>query len=237
MGSVRTPDKSNEIKGIPILLKQLTISGSIITMDAMGTQRGIANLIREKQAYYVLALKKNHKKFYRKVESTFARANELQFDAMVVRDIKTDDYGHQRIEEREYTILPMMYFHKFKNNWRDLEAIVRVKTKTQFLQKEKKDEKAVRYYITSIPFKMHEKMCEAIRTHWCIENKLHYKLDVGLHEDSCQIYRGVADQNLAAMRKLILAMFEKEKSFKGGVALKRQEAALSARYLKKVVGL
>jgi predicted transposase YbfD/YdcC len=84
---------------------------------------------------------------------------------------------------------------------------------------------------------MHKKMCEAIRMHWCIENKLHYKLEAGMHEDGCQIYRGVADQNLATMRKLILAMFEKEKSFKGGIELKRHEAALSSRYLRKVVGL
>lgn len=237
LGSVRTPDKSNEIKGIPILLKQLEIAGSIITIDAMGTQKGIANLIREKQAHYILALKKNHKRFYRKVESTFAQARDLKFKSMVVRSLKTNDYGHQRIEEREYTILPMMYFFKYKKNWRDLSAIICVKTKTQFLQKGKKDEEATRYYITSVPFKMHEKMCEAIRTHWCIENKLHYKLDVGLHEDRCQIYRGVADQNLAAMRKLVLGMLEKEQSFNGGIELKRYEAALSTRYLRKVVGL
>lgn len=68
-----------------------------------------------------------------------------------------------------------------------------------------------------MPFKMHEKMCEAIRTHWSIENNLHWKLDVGLHEDECQIYRGFADQNLAALRKVVLALLEKEKSFKGGI--------------------
>jgi predicted transposase YbfD/YdcC len=237
LGSVRTPDKSNEIKGIPILLNALNIAGSIITMDAMGTQKGIANLIRIKQANYVLALKKNHKKFYKKVESTFTRANELQFESMVSSETKTDDYGHQRIEEREYTILPMMYFFKFKNDWRDLQAVVRVKSKRIFLDKKKADEESTRYYITSLPFKMHEKMCEAIRTHWAVENNLHWKLDVGLHEDDCQIYRGFADQNLAAIRKVVLALLEKEKSFKGGIELKRHKATLSTRYLRKVVGL
>ena len=237
LGSARTPDKSNEIKGIPILLKDLDIAGTVITMDAMGTQKGIANLIREKKAHYVLALKKNHKRFYRKVESTFIRADELQFKSMVQRETKRDDYGHQRIEEREYTILPMMYFFKYKKVWRDLTAIIRVRSKRISLDKNKKDEVSVRYYITSIPFDKHQKICEAIRTHWSVENKLHYKLDVGMYEDECQIYQGVADQNLAAVRKIALMLLEREKTFKGGVRLKRFEATLSTRYLRKVLNL
>lgn len=237
LGSVRTPDKSNEIKGIPILLKALQIAGTIITMDAMGTQKGIANLIREKQAHYVLALKKNHKKFYRNVESIFARADKLNHQNMVSSHEETNDYGHHRIEDREYSILPMMYFFKHKKNWRDLSAIIRVKSTRDFLNKTKVKEISTRYYITSLPFKKHEKMIEAIREHWSIENNLHYKLDVGLHEDDCQIYRGHADQNLAAMRKLVLALLEKEKIFKGGIALKRYRASLSTRYLRKVINL
>lgn len=237
LGSERTAEKSNEIKAIPVLLKSLNLTGTIITIDAMGTQKGIANLIRDKKAHYVLALKKNHKRFYRKVESTFQHADALQFESMVQREAKTDDYGHHRIEEREYSVLPMMYFHKYKKTWRDLTAVVRVKSKRTFLDGNKKDEISVRYYITSIPFKKHQKMFEAIRTHWSIENKLHYKLDLGMHEDNCQIFRGFADQNLAAMRKVVLNLLEKEFSFNGGVALKRQQAALSTRYLRKVLNI
>jgi predicted transposase YbfD/YdcC len=155
---------------------------------------------------------------------------------MVTHFEVTNDYGHHRIESREYTVLPAMYFFKHKKNWKDLQAIVRVKSKTHLLQKNKKDEEATNYYITSIPFKMHAKMFEAIRAHWSIENKLHWKLDVGMHEDDCQIYRGFADQNLAAMRKIVLALLESEKSYKAGIELKRHKAALSTRYLRKVVG-
>lgn len=237
LGSERVADKSNEIKAIPILLKELNVAGTIITSDAMGTQKGIANLIREKQAHYVLSLKENHKRFYREVESIFIKADQLRHQNMVSDDKKTNDYGHQRIENREYTILPLMYFFKYKKVWRDLQAIVRVKSSTQILQKYKCDESATRYYITSIPFKMRDKMCEAIRTHWSIENKLHWKLDVGMHEDDCQIYRGFADQNLAAMRKVVLALLEKERSFQAGIELKRHKAALSTRYLRKVLNL
>ena len=237
LGSVRTPDKSNEIKGIPILLKSLQIAGLIITIDAMGTQKGIANLIREKQAHYVLSLKKNHKRFYRKVDSTFKKADELKYQNMVCNNKSTNDYGHHRIEGREYTILPMMYFFNHKKNWRDLSAVIRVRSSRDFLDKTKEKEEATRYYITSLPFKKQEKMIEAIRKHWSIENQLHYKLDVGLHEDDCQIYRGHADQNLAALRKLVLVLLEKENTFNGGVVLKRYQATLSTRYLRKVINL
>lgn len=237
LGSERVTHKSNEIKAIPILLNELNITGTIITTDAMGTQRGIANLIREKQAHYVLGVKDNQKRLHRFADKIFENADQLNYKNMVSGNKKTNDYGHQRIEDREYTILPAMYFFKHKKNWRDMQAIVRVKTKTHILQKNKNDESATRYYITSIPYKMHEKTFEAIRAHWSVENKLHWKLDVGMHEDDCQIYRGFADQNLAAMRKIVLALLDREKSYEAGIELKRLKAALSTRYLRKVVGL
>ena len=236
LGSERVAHKSNEIKAIPILLKELNIAGTIVTSDAMGAQRGIANLIREKQAHYVVGIKGNQKRLFRYADKIFNKANELNYQNMVFGNKTTNDYGHQRIEDREYTILPAMYFFKHKKNWKDLQAVVRVKTKTHLLQKNKNDEAATRYYITSIPYKMHEKIFESIRAHWSVENKLHWKLDVGMHEDNCQIYRGFADQNLAAMRKIVLALLEREKSYKAGIELKRHKAALSTRYLRKVVG-
>ncbi len=234
LGCVKTPEKSNEITGIPILIKKLNPQGCIITTDSIGTQRGIANLIREKRAHYVLALKENHKRFYRKVDRMFMCAEEENFKGMVYKKHKTKDYGHGRIEEREYTILPMMYLHSYKKDWRDLTAIIRVKSK-RHLPKDVIEE-STRYYLTSLPYNKHLKMCQAIREHWSIENNLHWKLDVGLNEDDCPIYRGNADQNLAIMRKIVLKLLEEEKSSNFGVGMKRLEAALSTRYLKKVVG-
>lgn len=235
LGSVKTPDKSNEIKGIPILIKNLNPQGCIITADAMGTQRGIAKLIREKRAHYVLALKENHKRFYRKVNRLFTLAEEKKFEGMVYKKHGTKDYGHGRIEEREYTILPMMYLDFCKKDWRDLSAFIRVKSRRYLV--DGKIEESIRYYITSLPFKKYLKMCEAVREHWSVENSLHWKLDVGLHEDDCPIYRGYADQNLSIMRKIVLKLLEEEKSTNLGVSMKRLQAALSTRYLKKVVGL
>lgn len=93
-------------------------------------------------------------------------------------------------------------------------------------------ERATRYFITSLPYKKYRKMQEAIRGHRQIENGLHYKLDVGMREDQCLIYRGYADRNLSIMRKIVLKLL-KDSSSHDGIALKRLKAALSIQYLKK----
>lgn len=233
LGEVKTPDKTNEIKGIPILLNRLNLSGSIITIDAMGTQKGIASLIRKKQAHYVLALKKNHKRFYRKVERLYDLADACDFSGMVKQCWRDKNYDHSRIEEREYTVLPMMYLHRYKKYWQDLRLFVRVKSRRET---QEGVEEATRYYISSLPYRKYRKATQAIRQHWSIENTLHWKLDVGMHEDRSPIYRGYAAENLATMRKIVLFLLQEEKSSRNGIALKRLQAALSTRYLRKVVG-
>jgi predicted transposase YbfD/YdcC len=234
LSSVKTMEKSNEIKAIPILLQNLNPAGCTVTIDAMGTQRGIANLIRQKRAHYLLSLKENHKRFYRKVDRLFLLAHEKNFQGMVYKNYETKDYGHGRIEERQYKVLPTMYLPAYKKEWRDISAFIQLRSKRYLACG--KIEESTRYYITSLQFEKYIKMCEAIRGHWGVENNLHWKLDVGLREDDCPIYRGNADQNLGIMRKIVLKMLEEEKSSKAGVGLKRLEAMLSTRYLRKVVG-
>ena len=229
----RVDDKSNEIKAIPKLLKQLTIKDCIITIDAMGCQKGIAKLIREKKADYVLALKKNHKRFYRNVESTFDQSDKLDYENMQSHQHTVTDHGHGRHEERTYTILPSTYFLKHKSIWRDLGSVIRVESKRELFDR---TETGVRYYISSLKFKEYNRACQAIRQHWSVENNLHWKLDVGMHEDQCRVSRGNADQNLATLRKMVLKMLEDESTFKHGIAMKRLHALESSKYLRKVVG-
>lgn len=164
----------------------------------------------------------------------FDRADALNYEGMVYKQQKDEmNYDHSRIEYREYTIIPSMYLPQYQSSWSDLSAFVRVKT---IRHVNDKVEEATRYYITSIPFKKYKKMPEAIREHWGVENRLHYKLDVGMHEDRCPIYRGHAAENLCIMRKMVLQLLERENSCKEGIAMKRLNAALSTRYLRKVVG-
>lgn len=233
LGESRVDSKSNEIKAVPKLLKLLDIKGAIITIDAMGTQKGIVNLTRIKQGHYMFALKKNHKRFYRYVNRVFTQADELSYDNMTFHNFEENDYGHGRIEKRRYTILPMMYFHKYKKHWRDLSAVVRVESERY---KNGEIETSVRYYITSLPFKEYKRMCQAIRQHWSIENNLHWKLDVGLNEDACLASRGYAAENLSTLRKLVLKLLENETSMPHGIKMKRLRAANSCRYLRKVIG-
>lgn len=234
LACVKTPDKSNEIKGIPILLKSLTINDMIVTIDAMGTQKGIASLIRKKKGHYVLALKKNHKRLHKKVTHLFEKADELNYQGMVYKKHSEQNSGHHRIECREYTVLPMMYLHKYKYHWQDLQSFIRVKSIRYF--NDGRVEEASRFYISSMPLKHYQRTCFAIRDHWQIENGLHYRLDVGLLEDRCPIYRGYAARNLGLMRKLVLKLLSDESTHDEGIAMKRLRAALDTRYLTKVVG-
>lgn len=234
VASTKTPDKSNEIKGIPVLLKKMSLKDKVITIDAMGTQKGIASLIAKNKGFYVLALKKNHKRFYCKVNTLFNKADTPELIPHVIKKQETVDYGHARYETRSYTIIPAMYLPKYQQTWKNLTAYVRVVSVREFA--DGKTETAIRYYITSLPYKMHHKIIESIRGHWSIENSLHWKLDVGMDEDKCQIYHGFADQNLNIMRKLVLKLLADEKTVKHGVKMKRLKAAMSTRYLKKVVG-
>ena len=171
---------------------------------------------------------------HKKVDTLFNKADTLEYQAMVYQNKETHNYDHSRIEQRKYTVLPAMYLPGYCAQWKDLSAYVRVESERHLASGE--IETATRYYITSLPYKKHRKMQEAIREHWQIENGLHYKLDVGMNEDQCPIYRGYADRNLSIMRKIILKLFHEKKSTSGGIALKRMKAALSAQYLRKVIG-
>jgi predicted transposase YbfD/YdcC len=233
LASKPTPDKSNEIKGIPILLKALAIEGAVITIDAMGCQKGIANLIRLRKAHYVLALKKNHKKLYKKVDSLFDKADKLNHKAMVYKQKYHHEYEHSRIEERTYTILPAMYLPNYTLLWKDLNLFIKLDSKRHLPNGE--IQQATRFYLSSLPYKKALLSTQAIRQHWQVENGLHYRLDVGLNEDKCPIFRGHADKNLAIMRKIVLKLLHDENSCPDGIAMKRLKAALSTRYLKKVI--
>jgi predicted transposase YbfD/YdcC len=234
LANQKVPDKSNEIKGIPILLNALDIKKKIITIDAMGTQKGIAKLIVKKQASYMLSLKKNHKRFYKKVTALFNKVDTAENTPEFIQCHEHSNYDHSRLEKRTYTILPAMYLAKYQTLWSNLTAYVRVESERQLSNGS--IEKSTRFYITSIPYKSHHKMIESIRGHWSIENQLHWKLDVGMNEDKCPIFRGNAHQNLSTMRKIVLKLLHDDNSTDGGVAMKRIKAAMSTRYLRKLVG-
>jgi predicted transposase YbfD/YdcC len=231
IGAIKTPDKSNEIKGIPPLLKSLNITGCVITIDAMGTQKGIVNLIKMRGADYVLALKKNHKAFYRAVEKLFNTASSLNYKAMLFKEDKTFDCEHSRIEHRSYRFLPIIYLPQFQKSWRDLQTIIEVRS---LRDNDGNQSATVRYFISSIPLNKFQLIHRAIREHWAVENSLHWKLDVAMNEDNCRIYNPHAAENFSTLRKLVLHCLEQETKTNGGIAFKQWKAALSLDYLAQL---
>jgi len=227
-----TPSKSNEIKGIPILLKRLNLDGALISIDAMGCQKGIANLIKLKKADYCLALKANHKNFHKKIIKLFSMAENLDYKSMVYKSKSTVDIGHSRYETREYKILPMMYLPQFKKYWRGLQTYIEV-TSTRYVN----DEITIfkRYYISSLVLKKHEKIIRSIREHWGIENGLHYKLDVGFEEDKSRIFNPNAAMNFSTLRKLALAWLERTGEDGDSIEVKLWKNVLNINNLKPVM--
>lgn len=228
----KTPDKSNEIKGIPILLKRMEIAGALISIDAMGTQHGIANLIRQKKADYCLALKANHKRFYKRVKTLFDRADELNFNAMVYREKVTTDIGHSRYEVRGYRVLPLMYLPNANQQWKGLQTFIEVE-RIRYIGGKKEVSK--QYYISSLPLDEHERIVSGIRNHWGIENSLHYKLDVSFQEDSSRIYSPNAATNMSTVRKLALACIERTKLTMTSIAMQLWKNAININNLESVV--
>jgi predicted transposase YbfD/YdcC len=234
LGSIKVPDKSNEIKGIPKLLNMLKLTGCIVTLDAMGTQKGIAKLIRLKRADYVLALKKNQGKLYKKVSKLFEVSEKLNYTSMVYKVDSTFEYDRTRIERREYRILPMMYLNGFKKDWQDINTFIEVKS---CIETPKGFSTEVRYYISSLTLKEYKKITRAIRQHWGIETKLHWKLDVAMKEDDCRVYSRWAAENFSALRKIALYYLEKDTSLKAGIQVKQFNAAINETYLAGILGL
>lgn len=192
LGQVKTEEKSNEITAIPTLLELLDIKGCIITIDAMGCQKDIAEKIVEAGADYVFGLKGNQTSLHDDVK--------LYFENEVVSEkIVTHDKGHGRIETREYWLETEIDWLEQKPVWAGLNAIGAVKSRVW--EKDALREE-VRYFITSLTNV--NAFAEAARAHWGIENSLHYSLDVTFHEDACRTRKDYSGENCTVIRKIAL---------------------------------
>lgn len=230
LGQVRVNDKSNEITAIPELLETLLIEGNIITIDAMGTQTNIANKIIENKADYILAVKENQKTLLNEIKDEFRFSKNIETDTNI-------DIGHGRIETRKCSVISKFQFIENKDNkWNGLKQIIKIESIREFKNSDKKQEKATRYYITSLE-SVAEKHQEYIRSHWGVENKLHWTLDVAFSEDASRKRNKNAAQNYSILLKIALNLLKNEKSEKQGVAGKRLKAGWNNDYLLKVLNL
>lgn len=227
----KVDDKSNEITAIPELLKVLDLNGCIVSIEAMGTQKAIAQQITVQGGDYVLALKGNQGNLFEDVQQLFQWAHLQGF-----RDIEHDFYetlnaGHGRIEKRRCWTLGQVEGLIDAEQWAQLASITMVESLRQC---EGKTSREVRYYISSLPPDA-QRLAASIRTHWSIENPLHWVLDVAFQEDECRIRNGHAPENFAILRHLAVSALNQESTAKVGIKNKRLRAGWDNDYLLKVL--
>jgi predicted transposase YbfD/YdcC len=193
LGQVKVEDKSNEITAIPALLELLDLQGAIITLDAMGTQTAIINHIQAKKADYVVALKANHPTLYTQVKNWFEQAQAHQFDGIQFSYDYRLEKGHHRLEKRWCWAVPLEAFGGLyqQAQWQGLQSIIMVKRVRHLWNKTTCE---VQFYLSSLPADA-QKIGNAIRKHWGIENQAHWILDVTFNEDQCRIRSGHSPRN------------------------------------------
>jgi predicted transposase YbfD/YdcC len=233
IGQEKVAEKTNEIVAIPYLLKLLNITKCIITIDAMGCQKEIAKTIIASQADYVLAVKKNQKHLHNTLEKLFNSEEERKFVNCDYH--KTTNKGHGRIEIRECwaTDAPeyLEYIADDIGEWAGLRSLVFVRSERQ-LEDEVSSE--TRLFISSCPPEA-KQLLQYIRSHWEVENKLHWVLDMAFREDESRVRQGYAAENLAIFRHLCLNLLKQETSARVGIKAKRLKAGWDMNYLLKVL--
>lgn len=201
LGQCKVDDKSNEITAIPELLEMLDIKGSIVTIDAMGTQRNIAATIIDNQADYILALKGNQTYLKEDVESLCKRMKPDSESEMVEK-------GHGRIETRNCKVYNQIQLLEDLEKWKGLKSVVQITSQREIREKKTTE---IRLYICSFLGDA-EAFNKFIRLHWGIENKLHWTLDMTFREDEQRKRDKNAAQNFAVVRKIALNLLKKENS-------------------------
>ena len=236
LGQVKVDEKSNEITAIPELLRRLDINGCLITVDAMGCQVDIAELIIEQGGNYLFSLKGNQSNLHEDVELLFDDLEESDYTAYTYSYDKTVDKDHGRIEVRQcWTISDpqLICCLRGADRFRNLQTVVRVRAERYV-----NDDHSVedRYFIGSATTQASEAL-RAARTHWQVENSLHWILDIAFREDECRIRKGNGAQNFAILRHIALNALKQETTAKVGVKNKRLKAGWDETYLLKVLGL
>jgi predicted transposase YbfD/YdcC len=219
LGQQKVGDKSNELTAIPGLLSLLNIKGAAVSIDAMGTQKGIAEQIIESKGDYILALKQNQETLYDQVINQF--------------NFKEDSYsqhpdkGHGRAEIRTCKVIHQLNWVDERENWSGMKSIIKITSERIIANSHTLQD---RYYISSLQADA-AYFNQAVRAHWGIENQLHWQLDVGFGEDYNTTRNKQAAQNLAVVRTIALNILKADKNSKASLKVKRKMAGWNHKFL------
>lgn len=234
LGQVKVNEKSNEISAIPELLLILEIAGCIVTIDALGCQKEIAEAIVDRQADYVLALKENHGQLHEDVVKLFADLEQSQYRAYPYSEARTVNKGHGRIEIRRCWVIgdpETIRYLRGASDWKKLHAVVKVQAERRIGAEVTVHE---RYFLTSLADEA-KALLQTIRTHWSIENSLHWVLDIAFREDESRIRKDHGAENFAILRHIALNLLKQERTTKASIKGKRLKAGWDEDYLLKVL--
>ena len=226
LGQVATQEKSNEITAIPELLELLHIEKCLVTIDAMGCQKTIAEAICDKNADYLLAVKDNHPTMHREIRDYFSEFRNGRAEHPMSFHEESDK-GHGRLETRRCFVTTDVEWFEEQGQWKNLSLFAMIESERTIKNKTTIE---TRYYIGSEKSADAKRVLNASREHWGIENKLHWCLDVTFGEDHACVRDRVLAHNIAVIRRVVTNLLRKLPGYKGNVAAAQRKAAFDLNF-------
>lgn len=221
LGQVKVSEKSNEITAIPELIDSIDLKNSTVTIDAAGCQTEIVEKIRKREGNYMIALKGNQGTLRAEAENFFMQARDVEYEEANCKINSSCEKGHGRIEEREIVVTNKLDWLDCKSKWKDLNSLIEVTSRRTIGDKTSEEK---RYYITNLDLTP-ERAGKIIRSHWSIENQLHWNMDFNFDEDASLAATGNAAENLAALKRLASTIIRIDLGGVLGTAKRRRQAA------------
>jgi predicted transposase YbfD/YdcC len=230
LGQVAVAGKSNEITAIPELLRLLNLKGALVTIDAMGCQREVAEQIVDGEGDYVLTVKDNQPGLVKNILDSFCAAQEVNYEGYACDHHETEERGHGRLEKRSYTVLYDLEGIEEREKWKKL-SVIGICFRQRTTGAKKSEELSLFIGSRKARAKVY---AGALRDHWGIENNLHWQLDITFGEDGCSVCDRNAAQNLSLLRKFALGLLKRHPD-KDSIATKRYRAAMNPDFLQEIV--